>query len=547
MKILRRDRPTRALAKFIFCAILSLIFTFFNRLDAKEFDCDQFLGIFAIAFSNHRIDFSNEQIFETLKLGVSKTLRDIDKNGKLFTKEEVLSILSSITPENFAICDESARIESLYNSKSSKRITQREVLEIEMSNILNSMDPHSSFFSKNKWESFSARIEGRTKGLGITFSVTDGLTYITSVIKGSPSDGILIPGDILSEINGFSTKGLSENNISNLLKSIEETAILVVKRGEEKLTFEIEKREFKVPSVGWKIADEDKGIIYLKLTQFSAGSAVEIKNALKKADEDIHIKGLILDLRYNPGGLVNEAKDIGSFFLDKTVFASIATREGNNNIEITEFHELLASETPIVVLINNYSASASELLSISLKDYERAIIMGTASFGKGTGQAVLDPGSLSKYLNNEIEVAMTLTTFQFYSPFGNSPQKYGVTPHILVKDKNLETYISESIAKAKKLGKKAIVRESDYENALPVNKSDIHVALGESPTNDIEEIVDSISNEIPVIRAEVPEIPELEDEQYERAVKYLGVYTDRCNTYHRNTCNFMEGPYALNF
>lgn len=545
MKVLRRGTCISTRQK-VFAGVFTILFIFSVRSWAKPIDCEQFTALFGLIFSNHRIEFSGEQIYSIYKNSTIATISALDPKGTLFTPEEVNSIVNGITAQSFAKCSEQTKINEIYASRSFAGNVDSiaGIYEMQMGKVLASLDPHSNFFGSAKWGEFKRRITGKAKGLGINFIIHDNHPMISKVIKGSPAESVLLSGDIIIEINGLSTRGLSHDNFTNILKASKDTIILVIKRVDQTLTVEIEKEEFSVPSVEWKYEDYDSGILYVRLEQFSKQSFEEMEEALIQASRENYIRGLMLDLRYNPGGYLSVATEIASLFLTSDLVATIVDREGEKDLKVESSPGYVEREIPMTILINNFSASASELLAQTMKDYQRAMIIGTNSFGKGTGQSVLSPESLSKYISDEVEVAITLTTFQFYSPFGNSPQKFGVTPHLSVKDERLDEKIKEQIAAAKAKGKDLILREGDYENALPVNVIDARVEAASIPTNDMTRIKDELTRENVYLQVELKEeVSGLRDLQYETAYRYLKTYTERCTTYHEDTCSF-GGPYA---
>jgi carboxyl-terminal processing protease len=552
MKVLRGGYCTHKLTKKVLPTSIFLIFLFIFCIFpcfASEIGCDQFLKLFGLSFGSHRIEFNPDQILSIFQQSLSLTMSQLDPESRIFVKEEASKITTVITKAGFERCDNLKEIETIYNQRSGKSLSSSRLFEIQVQNLLSRMDPHSNFFTKKSWKEFLSQIQGKTEGIGINFNTEQGYPVVTKIIKNGPSENVLLAGDVIIEIGGKQTKGLSNEAVKEILKSMPSGILeLSVKRYEEVLTLEVEKREFRIPSVEWRFLNKEQGIVYLVLSEFSEQSSKEMEDALLEASRQNKIRGLIIDLRYNPGGYVSEAKKIATMFLDSPIIGSVVRREGKNNIPAEISTEYSEKDAPIIILLNNFSASASELFSISIKDMQRGVILGRNSFGKGTGQDVLEPKLLSKILNEEFEVAITLTTFQFYSPMGNSPQRDGVGPDLEVADPEFDKKMAQKRESARTKGLKFISRESDYDNALPPNKNSSSLEIPAYPSNKISTIVNSISEELKnkiITKNYEYDIDLLKaDPQLAKALEFIDVYTDKCESYHINSCHFTGGPYA---
>jgi carboxyl-terminal processing protease len=553
MKVLRGDYCTHKLAKKVLPTLIFLLFLpsfFIFPCSASEIGCDQFLKLFGLAFGSHRIEFSSDQILSIYQQSLSLTMSQLDPENKIFAKEEAQWITIGITKERFGLCANLKEIETIYNQRSGKTLSSARIFEIELQNLLSRMDPHSNFFTKKSWKEFLSQIQGKTEGIGINFNTEQGYPVVTKVIKNGPSENVLLAGDAIVEIAGKQTKGLSNDAVKEILKSLPSGIVeLSVKRYKEVLTLEVEKREFRIPSVEWRFLNKEQRIVYLVLSEFSDQSSKEMEDALQEASKTGRIRGLIIDLRYNPGGYVKEAQKIATMFLESPIIGSVVRRDDKKDIPALEQSGAFSEkEAPIIILLNNFSASASELFSISIKDMQRGVIIGKNSFGKGTGQDVLEPKLLSKELSEEFEVAITLTTFQFYSPLGNSPQRDGVGPDLIVADPDLDKKIAQKRESAKARGIQFIARESDYDNALQPNKNPSSLNLFNYPSNKIGAIVNSISeelnNKIIVSGSEMDVDIAKTDPQLSKAINFINVYADNCDSYHINSCHFTGGPYA---
>lgn len=318
--------------------------------------------------------------------------------------------------------------------------------------MLRELDPHTNFLPPDVYKEFESETSGEFGGIGIEISVEDGLLTIISPIEDTPAwkAGIL-PGDKIVEIDGTSTKGMSLVDAAQKMKGKNGEKIkLGIMRDafEEPKVFTIKRDVVKIKSV--KFIDLGEGYAYFRLTSFIENSAKDLKKLLidYKARNN-GIKGIVLDLRRNPGGLLDQAIQISDLFLDKGIIVSTIGRDKSKK-EVTEVKSKSAyTGFPMVVLINEYSASASEIVAGALKDNKRALVMGQRSFGKGSVQSVVKMGDGS---------GLKLTVARYYTPNGVSIQAEGITPDVEVEDLAMEN--------GEKTGKRLVRRESDIQGHL---------------------------------------------------------------------------------
>lgn len=318
--------------------------------------------------------------------------------------------------------------------------------------VMRELDPHSNFLTPEIFKEFETETSGQFGGIGIEITVQDGILTVISPIEDTPAwNAGIRAGDKVIAINGESTKGLSLSEAAQKMRGKNGSKVIlrVVREGSEKpKDIAVARGVVKVKSV--KYTNLDDGYAYVRLTSFIENSASELEKQIK-AHEAKHkkTKGLILDLRRNPGGLLDQAVQVSDLFLEK---GSIVSTMGRNEKE-KEIVYAKASKTPmdfpLVILIDEYSASASEIVAGALQDNGRALIMGQRSFGKGSVQSVVKLGDGS---------GLKLTVARYYTPKGRSIQAEGIQPDVEVDPLDLT-----AIEKSKK---SEGAREKDIEGHL---------------------------------------------------------------------------------
>lgn len=291
--------------------------------------------------------------------------------------------------------------------------------------MLRSLDPHSTYLQPDAFSDLQENTSGEFGGLGIEISQQDGLILVVSPIDDTPAEraGIL-PGDLIVTLDGKSVMGMSVSEaVENMRGEPGSMIQLEVRRqGEsELLAFELERAVIKVASVRGDMLSN--GIGYLRITQFQSHTGEELIKKLNKWQQRDDINGLVLDLRNNPGGVLGAAVDVSNAFLDQGLIVYTEGRSADSELRYHATPETSGADLPMVVLINGGSASASEIVAGALQDHNRAIILGTRSFGKGSVQSVLP------LANNK---AVKLTTARYFTPNGRSIQAQGIEPDIVV-------------------------------------------------------------------------------------------------------------------
>ena len=307
-----------------------------------------------------------------------------------------------------------------------EEITDKELIESAISGMLQSLDPHSSYLSPESYKDMQVKTKGTFGGLGIEITMEGGFVKVVSPIDDTPAANAgMQPGDLIIGINGESIKGLTINEaVSRLRGPVKSKIIITVVRGEkDPFDVEIIRDIIKIRSVKHEVINN---IGYVRLTTFSDTTTSGMEKSINEIKKELGDKfqGLILDLRNNPGGLLNQSISVTDAFLNQGEIVSTQGRKADDTSRVFAKKGDIINGKPLIVLINSGSASASEIVAGALKDHTRAIIVGTRSFGKGSVQSIIPlPGN----------GAMRLTTARYYTPSGVSIQAKGIEPDIKVE------------------------------------------------------------------------------------------------------------------
>ncbi len=304
--------------------------------------------------------------------------------------------------------------------------SNKELLEGALNGMLSSLDPHSGYLDQKKYEELKNQTQGEFGGLGIEVTMEDGLVKIITPIDDSPADKAgLKPGDLIIRVGKQPIFGLSLTKAVDLLKGKAKTKVEVTIRrtGTPDFPVTIMRDIVKIDPVKTRI---ERNIGYIRIITFNETTAEEVKAAITDMKEELGAKleGIILDLRNNAGGLLDQAVDVSNLFLDNKPIVTIKARQQGRSHVIQAQPGQMAANIPVAVLVNGGSASASEIVAGALQDHKRAIVLGTQSFGKGSVQSVIP------LVNGG---ALKLTTALYYTPLGRSIQKSGVTPDIKIE------------------------------------------------------------------------------------------------------------------
>ncbi|MDB9987398.1 S41 family peptidase [Candidatus Pelagibacter sp.] len=306
-------------------------------------------------------------------------------------------------------------------------VDQSKSMDAAINGLLQSLDPYSAYMTPESFEGMQTETSGEFGGLGIEVGMEAGVVKVISPIDNTPaSKAGLKAGDYIVKINRTQVQGKSLMEAVELMRgpvgsSIE---ITVRRRGVKKaLIFNIMREVIQVQSVKSELIDNNIG--YIRLTSFNENSSEQIKEKINKLNKNKDLKGYILDLRNNPGGLLSQAIKISDFFLENGEIVSTRSRQASENRKWFAKKGDLTNGKTLIILINYGSASASEIVAGALKDHKRAIILGENSYGKGSVQSIIP-------LKNR--GAIRLTIAKYYLPSGKSISKVGVTPDIEVTE-----------------------------------------------------------------------------------------------------------------
>lgn len=308
-------------------------------------------------------------------------------------------------------------------------VDDKKLLEDAIKGMLGGLDPHSSYLDAEAFENLREGTTGEFGGLGIEVGTEDGLIKVIAPIDDTPAERAGVKaGDVITRINDKPVKGMSLDESVKLMRGKPGTPIelTVTREGENKpIKIKIVRDVIKVASVRQRII-EDK-IAYIRISQFQARTTQDMVKALNRLQKKLggEIPGLILDLRNNPGGILNAAVSVSDAFLEEGLIVYTQGVAEGSRMEFKAAPEDILNGAPMVVLVNAGSASASEIVAGALQDHGRAVIMGRKTFGKGSVQTIVPITE---------KVAIKLTTARYYTPSGRSIQAEGVEPDILLQD-----------------------------------------------------------------------------------------------------------------
>ena len=310
-------------------------------------------------------------------------------------------------------------------------VDDKKLIEAAINGMLTSLDPHSSYLNSDNFSDMQVQTKGKFGGLGIEITMENGLVKIVSPIDETPAARAgLQPEDLIVAVDKQPIMGMTLSDAVDLLRGeVGSTVTVTVKRvSKEPFDISLTRDTIKIRSVRAKVFDE---IGYLRITTFSEQTSPGLNKEVEKmfTEHGDRLKGFVLDLRNNPGGLLNQAIEVSDAFLDRGEIVSTRGREDKDISRAFAREGDIARGLPIVVLINSGSASASEIVAGALKDHQRAVLMGTRSFGKGSVQSVVPVSGRS---------AMRLTTARYYTPAGISIQAKGITPDVEVELARIE-------------------------------------------------------------------------------------------------------------
>ena len=312
-----------------------------------------------------------------------------------------------------------------------KDVGDEKLIESAINGMLTALDPHSSYLNAKSFRDMQVQTRGEFGGLGIEVTMESGLVKVVSPIDDTPAYRAgMKPGDLITHLDNVAVQGLSlADAVEKMRGRVNTDIVLTVRRtGRDPFDVTITRAVIKIQSVRSRT---EGNIGYVRITSFSEQTAAGLQRAIKRLREKLSKKaqGIVLDLRNNPGGLLDQSVKVADTFLERGEIVSTRSRRTDDAQRFNAKPGDLAQGLPVVVLINSGSASASEIVAGALQDHRRAIVMGTKSFGKGSVQTIIPlPG----------HGAIRLTTAHYYTPSGRSIQAKGIDPDIVVEQARVE-------------------------------------------------------------------------------------------------------------
>ncbi len=344
---------------------------------------------------------------------------------------------TSKNKETYEYLDLFGQIFDKVRSEYVEEVTDQELIEKAIDGMLTGLDPHSGYMNEEVWEEMQMDTQGKFGGLGIEITMEEGFVKVISPIEDSPAfEAGILAGDFIIQIDDTPVFGLTLNEAVELMRGEkgEPITITISREGTDPFEVNIIRDIIKIQSVKHEVYDN---VGYLRITSFTEQTEDGlIKSINKIQNEHKKIKGFVIDLRSNPGGLLTQAVKVTDIFLKRGEIVSTRGRDKKDIRRYRAKNKDLTNGKPIVVLINGGSASASEIVAGALQDHRRAIIVGTQSFGKGSVQTII-PFQRSKDGNVS---GIRLTTARYYTPSGVSIQGKGINPDIIVEQGEFESY-----------------------------------------------------------------------------------------------------------
>ncbi len=375
-----------------------------------------------------------------------------------------------------------ADVLSIVQQDYTEKKDSKELIYNAIKGMLSKLDPHSSFMTPEEYKEMKIDTRGVFGGVGIQIGIKNKILTVIAPIEDTPAwKAGIKANDKIVKIEKKSTRGMTLDEAVRLMRGKKgaKVTIYIMREGFTKpKPFTIKRDIIKVKSVKFKM--KENNIAYIRIVQFQENTSTEMRKAFRKLKpQKGQLKGLILDLRNNPGGLLQEAVSVSNFFLKSGLIVYTKGRDGKQGMVFKADSKGTQPDYPVIVLVNGGSASASEIVAGALQDHKRAVILGTGTFGKGSVQTIMPLGDGS---------ALRLTTAKYYTPSGRSIQAKGIEPDIVVK-----------VSSAKHIKEKDLSRHFEAEKGPKTGKSkgEIHI---------VENKVSSAKGE---------------DIQLERALEYL--------------------------
>ena len=343
---------------------------------------------------------------------------------------------SSSDEEKYKYLDLFGQVFDRVRSSYVEEVTDQELIEKAIDGMLSGLDPHSGFMNEEVFQEMQMDTEGKFGGLGIEITMEEGFVKVIAPIEDTPAyEAGVLAGDYIIQIDETPVFGLTLNEAVELMRGKKGEPILITisRANTEPFEIEIIRDYIKIRSVKSEVLNN---IGYLRITSFNEQTESGLLDAIKKIEKENQIKGYVLDVRSNPGGLLTQAVKVTDIFLER---GEIVSTRGRDKKDIRRYRAKKSDRTngkPLVVIIDGGSASASEIVAGALQDHKRAIIIGTQSFGKGSVQTII-PFQVS---NSDNLTGIRLTTARYYTPSGESIQGKGIVPDIIIEQGEFESF-----------------------------------------------------------------------------------------------------------
>src|SRR5437016_5863530 len=365
----------------------------------------------------------------------------------LFTLHQDVGAASSNTSDSYKQLDLFGDVFELVRANYVDEASDESLVEGAINGMLTALDPHSNYLNSKNFNDMKVQTRGEFGGLGIEVSMENGLVKVVSPIDDTPAARAgLKPGDLITHLDGDPVQGMTLPEAVEKMRGLigSEIKLTIRREGKDPFDVKLTRATIKIQSVRSHLEGDTIG--YIRITTFNEQTDVGLNNAMKNLKQQAGNKlaGVVLDLRNNPGGLLDQAVAVSDAFLDKGEIVSTRGRRSEDAQRYNARPGDIAAGLPVAVLINGGSASASEIVAGALQDHHRAILLGTKSFGKGSVQTIIPlPG----------HGAMRLTTARYYTPSGRSIQAKGIDPDIVVEAAKIEKEKGEKAATATDLKK----------------------------------------------------------------------------------------------
>ena len=377
---------------------------------------------------------------------------------------------SSSDEEKYKYLDLFGQVFDRVRSSYVEEVTDQELIEKAIDGMLSGLDPHSGFMNEEVFQEMQMDTEGKFGGLGIEITMEEGFVKVIAPIEDTPAyEAGVLAGDYIIQIDETPVFGLTLNEAVELMrgKKGEPIVITISRANTEPFEIEIIRDYIKIRSVKSEVLNN---IGYLRITSFNEQTESGLLNAIKKIEQENKIKGYVLDVRSNPGGLLTQAVKVTDIFLERGEIVSTRGRDKKNIKRYRAKNSDRTNGKPLVVIIDGGSASASEIVAGALQDHKRAIIIGTQSFGKGSVQTII-PFQVS---NSDNLTGIRLTTARYYTPSGESIQGKGIVPDIIIEQGEFESFDYKRFS------------ESDLKDSLDKNNEEDVEENGDNELSEFE-------------------------------------------------------------